>query len=440
MNTLSKRETLSIGLMLFALFFGAGNMIFPPALGQASGSQVWAAMAGFIITGVGLPLLGVVAIGLSGGNLQTLASRVHPVFGIILTVVVYLTIGPIFAIPRTSTVAYEIGVVPFLFEGVEEAGFPLFIFSVLFFLLTYWLALNPSKLVDRVGKILTPILLTIIVVLFISSLIEPVGPVGIPVSPYKEAPFFEGFMEGYLTMDALAALVFGIVAVTAAQERGVTDRRSLAWSIIKAGMIAAVGLGSVYLILAYLGSTSQVLGLSDNGGEVLTNVVQTLFGPAGSLLLGSAVTVACLTTSVGLVTACGIYFSKLFPSISYKQVVVAVALFSMGVANLGLTQIIAVSVPVLAALYPLAIVLILLTFTHQWFRGARSVYVGAMLGTGLVSLADGLKAFQVDLGALEGVYSWLPLYEQGVGWLLPALLGALIGFFAGGGKQKDSAV
>lgn len=439
---LSKRESLVIGLMLFALFFGAGNMIFPPALGQAAGSNLWPALIGFIITGVGLPLLGVIAVGVSGGNLQAMAGRVHPAFGVIFPTIVYLAIGPMFGIPRTGTVAFEMGASPFLSEGLRTGTWPLFLYTVVFFGLTFWLALNPSKLVGRIGKILTPVLLALIVMLLIKSWLDPIGGLAQPTETYASTPFVNGFLEGYLTMDTLGALVFGIVVINAIRDRGVTDAQNVARNAVRAAVVAGAGLAFFYLVLGYLGGTSAVLGESDNGAQILAQVSHELFGPVGVLLLGSAVTIACLTTSVGLVTATSLFFSRLLQGVSYRRAVAVLCLVSLGVANLGLTQIIAISVPVLVAVYPIAIVLILLTLLDQMFSIRTPVFAGALAGTALISLFDGLAAFAVPLGAWGQWLALIPLQPEGIGWLIPAFIGGIVGgmwnLFAGSGAAVKS--
>jgi len=436
MRELTKRETITVGLMLFALFFGAGNMIFPPALGQAAGTNVWIAMLGFIVTGVGLPLLGVIAISIAGGNLHTLAGRVHPRFGVIFTVIVYLAIGPFLAIPRTGTVTFEMAVLPFLPEAAKDSWIPLFLTTVIYFAVTYWLALNPSKLVDRIGKILTPALLVIIALLFIKSMLQPMGEIGSPSEAYQSAPFFKGFLEGYLTLDALAALVFGIVVTASVEALGITDRKKVSWVTIKAAIIAAAGLGLVYLTLGYLGATSMALGQSENGGQILTGVAHQLFGSLGTTLLGLAVMLACLTTSVGLVTACSHFFSKRMPAVSYRTMATILTVFSAAVANVGLTQLISISVPVLMAIYPLAIVLMLLAFLHKAVKGYRAVYVGAVIATAAISVVDGLKLLGLPVEQITNLYEKLPLYAEGIGWLVPAIVGGLLGFLWGGMTPK----
>ncbi|OLP65937.1 Branched-chain amino acid transport system 2 carrier protein [Bacillus pumilus] len=430
-NSLSIKETLAIGLMLFALFFGAGNMIFPPVLGQYAGENVWLAIGGFLLTGVGLPLLGVVAVALTGTGAKGLADKAHPKFGTIFTVILYLSIGPLFAIPRTGTVSYEIGLAPFLTESQSSSWLPLFLFTVAFFTVTYLFSLNPSKLVDRIGKVLTPILLAVIAIIVFKAIATPMGVIGKPDVTYETNPLFTGFLEGYKTMDALASIVFGIVVVSAVKSRGVTERKSLAAACIKAGLVAAAGLALVYVSLAYVGASSpDTTGMvgANEGGKLLSLSANFLFGSAGNIVLGAAILFACLTTSIGLVSSCGEYFSKLFPALSYRTVILIVSLFSTIVANLGLAQIISLSVPVLVTIYPLAIVIILLSFLDRWINGRRVVYITSLVFTGFFAIIDGLLAANIKLGALpEILESFIPFYSLGIGWVIPAIIGAGIG-------------
>ncbi|MED3549333.1 branched-chain amino acid transport system II carrier protein [Cytobacillus praedii] len=428
-SNLSTKQIMAVGLMLFALFFGAGNMIFPPFLGQDAGTHVWTAIIGFLITGVGLPLLAIIAIA-RVGDVQTMASRVHPVYGVIFTVIMYLVIGPLFAIPRTGTVSYEIGVIPFLSESAVNSPWPLVIFSIVFFAITAWLAMNPTKLVDTIGKILTPALLIILSVIVIKALITPLGVPQAPVGPYADGAFFKGFIEGYSTMDTIAALVFGIIVITSIQGLGVSNKKSITKICVQAGLIAAAGLALVYLALAYIGSTApEGLGIQENGGAILSKAADYLFGSFGSIILALAIVFACLTTSIGLVSACATYFNKLMPRFSYKSIVLIFSIFSMIIANIGLTQLIAFSVPVLVIIYPLAIVLIVLSFFHNFFKGYSLVYIVALIPTGIISIIDGLKAAGLNISALTDALGFLPLFNQGIGWVVPAIIGALVGYF-----------
>jgi branched-chain amino acid:cation transporter, LIVCS family len=421
---LAIKEVIALGFFMFALFLGAGNLIFPPLLGQQAGDSLWTAIMGFLVTGVGLPLLAVFTIS-QAGNIDVLSKRVHPAFAKLFPVIIYLTIGPFFGIPRTGTVTYEIGVAPFL---SSESGISLFFSTLVFFLITFWLALDPAKLVDRVGKILTPILLLLIVVISIKGVISPIGTVGEAVKKYSEGAFFSGFLEGYLTMDAIAALVFGIVVINRIQEKGVQAASDIRSYTIKAGLIAATGLSFVYITLAYIGATSvDAVGMQENGGTILSAVTSLLFGPFGTIILALVITGACLTTSIGLVAACGEYLAQRFKHVSYPVIIALVCLFSFTMANLGLSQLISVSLPVLIALYPIAIVLIALSLLHILKPIPSSVYIGAMIGAGMVSLYDGLTTAGIEIAVISTGYAFLPFYTSGVGWLVPSIVGGLIG-------------
>jgi LIVCS family branched-chain amino acid:cation transporter len=431
-------HTLAIGLMLFALFFGAGNLIFPAMLGQTAGSNVWIATAGFLITGVGIPILGVLALGFSGSDdLQSMANRVHPWFSAVYSFVLYLAIGPLFALPRSGSVSFEIGVKPFLPEN--SGHLPLLIFTIIFFSITCALSLNPSKIVDIVGKILTPLKLTFIGILVAAAFIHPIGPIQAPAQEYMHNAFFKGFQQGYLTMDTLAAFVFGIIIINSIKEKGINDKKEIVKACAKAAAIAVVILVTVYTSLSYMGASSvSKLGHLDNGGEVLSNVANYYFSSLGNLFLGLMITVACLTTSVGLVTASSAYFHKVFPKISYKTLAVVLSVFSAVIANLGLTELIAISVPVLTAIYPLAIILIFLTFLHSLFKGRAEVYQGSLLLTFTVSLFDGLNAADLPIETVNAVLSRiLPLYHAGLGWLIPAIIGGLLGYGISLARMKN---
>nr|WP_272899217.1 branched-chain amino acid transport system II carrier protein [Caldalkalibacillus salinus] len=418
-----------MGFMLFALFFGAGNLIFPVMLGQTAGTNTWAANAGFIVTGVGLPLLGIIAVGISGkSDVQSLASRVHPSFGLIFTVVLYLSIGPLFAIPRVGTVSYEIGFKPFIPE--ENTVLGLLIYTMIFFGLTVLFSLKSSKIVDIVGKFLTPMLLLFIAIMIITAFLNPLGQFQAPAEYYTNNAFFKGFKEGYLTMDVLAAFVFGIIVINAVKEKGASSKKEIIMAVTKAGVIAAALLGIIYTSLSYIGASSvDSLGLLDNGGAVLASVSNHYFGSYGSILLSLIVTGACLTTSIGLITSCSSYFSKLLPSMSYNKLVIIFSVFAAGLANFGLNELIAISVPVLVAIYPLAICLMTLTFLHPLFKGKKEVYQGSILLTLVVAIFDGLNAAGMAIAPINNLFTTiLPMYEVGLGWIAPAIVGAICGY------------
>ena len=421
---------LLIGVMLFALFFGAGNLIFPAQLGQYAGENLWPAVIGFLITGVGLPFLGILAMGFSGSrNLQDLASRIHPLYAVIFTSLLYLTIGPFFAAPRTGAVAFDIGFAPYISEDYLQIA--LLIFTLLFFGITLWLSLNPAKIVDTVGKYLSPGIIILLFVLLIMVILKPMGAIGSSQDAYVTGPFMKGFTEGYNTMDALASLVFGIIVIKAIRAMGVTNKVEILKATAKSGAVATAFLAIIYVGIAYLGATStQLLGFMENGGPVLSGASTHYMGAFGSVMLGVIIVLACLTTSIGLITACGEYFHTLFPKISYKMFVIIFSTFCLVVSNFGLTNIIKFSIPVLMFLYPLAVVLMLLTFTSPLFKHSRVVYIAATAVAFMVSIIDGLKTLCQTLEI--DYFTWLkpiitfyenvlPLYNEGLGWLLPVL-------------------
>lgn len=423
MTRLKGLDLLALGFMTFALFLGAGNIIFPPSAGLAAGEAIWPAATGFLLTGVGLPLLTVVALARVGGGMDRLTAPLGGVAGTILAVAVYLAIGPLFATPRTAVVSFEMGVAPF----TGNSTMPLFIYTAMFFAAVLFLVLNPGQLVDRVGKFITPVLIAALLVLGGAAFFSPAGDIGTTAESYRSNPLIKGFLEGYLTMDTLGALVFGIVIATAIRDHGVSEPMLITRYSMIAGVIAAVGLSLVYVGLFYLGATSQgIAGDAQNGVQVLTTYVQHTFGTPGSLLLAVVITLACLTTAVGLTAACGEFFSGLLP-VSYRVVVIVFTLFSLLVSNQGLTQLISVSVPVLVGLYPLAIMLVALSLLDRCWVSPRRVFVPVMAVTLVFGVADGLLAAGFT-NIVPDLFTALPLAEQSMGWLVPVLVTLAIAF------------
>lgn len=226
MEKMDSKKLLFVSLMIFSMFFGAGNLIFPPQLGQLSGTNMLVSMGGFLISAVGLPILAIAVVAKAGG-LHILASRVHPRFAFAFTVLIYLSIGPFLGIPRAASLAFEMGISPFLSNTVGESSLPLFIYTLVYFGIAYWLCMSPSKLVDRFGKFLTPTLLVLIASIFVFSLFKPIGVLVAPIGDYAQFPLLKGFLDGYMTMDAIAALNFGIVISIALKGMGVTEEKNL---------------------------------------------------------------------------------------------------------------------------------------------------------------------------------------------------------------------
>lgn len=422
------KENLAVGFLLFALFLGAGNIIFPPVLGQQAGENIIISIIGFLITGVGLPLLAIVTVAKNGGDLQILANRVGYRFSLIFTSIVYLAIGPLFALPRTGAVSYSIGVAPHL-TGNPQSGLPLFLTTLVFFSITIYLAYTPSKMIDRIGKVLTPSLLIVISLLAVKAFITPMGDIGEAKGDYATNAFGESFVQGYLTMDVLGALVFGIVIVQALQMRGVSERKEQVKISIFAGIIAAIGLAFVYTSLAYIGVTSpDAIGYSNDGGTILAASSKVLFGQLGSIILSLTIILACLTTAVGLLSANASFFAKVFPKVSYQTFLIIFTVFSFGVANFGLAKLISISLPVLLIIYPIAIVLMLLALIGDVFKHSKFVYSFALIATAIISLYDGIKEAGFEIPKYEAILKAIPLYEQSIGWLIPSIIAAVIGY------------
>ena len=421
MKVLKGQDILALGFMTFALFVGAGNIIFPPFVGLQAGPNVWMAALGFLVTAVGLPVITVVALARVGGSMDALSSPIGKLAGGLLAAVCYLAVGPLFATPRTATVSFAVGLAPL----TGETPLALFLYSAVYFLLVYIVSLYPGRLLDTVGRFLAPLKIIALAVLGIAAFALPVGPSGDAVPEYVAAPFSLGFISGYLTMDTLGALVFGIVIVNAIRSRGVESPKLITRYAIIAGLIAGVGLALVYISLFRLGSGSHaVTAGATNGAAVLHAYVQHTFGGLGSGFLAVLISLACLVTAVGLTCACAEYFSRVLP-LSYKTLVLLLALFSLLVSNLGLTKLIAFSIPVLTAIYPPCIVLVALSFcAGLWYSQSR-ILGPVMLVSLLFGLIDAIKG--------AGLSQWLPaslldlpLSEQGLAWLVPSVAVLLV--------------
>lgn len=411
--------------MAFAMFLGAGNLIFPPMVGQLAGDNVWLAAAGFLMTGVGLPLLGVIVISRVGGGFNEITRELPRPLIVFMGSCIFLIIGPLYAVPRTAMVAYEVGIVPFIDgEGAQSR----LIYSILFFAISWYLSMHPGKLLESVGEIITPALIILLIILGISPILIPLGSPGEAVDAYRETPLMTGFLEGYMTMDALAALMFGVVIVTNLKSHGITDKDSLFRYCVITGIIAATGLALVYLSLFNLGATSrEVAPDPGNGGQILAIYVDTLYGTLGSILLASVVTLACLTTAIGCITAASEYFDDLTESINYGTIVALISITCMLFANLGLNQIIELFIPVLMVLYPICILLIFLGLIKDILPNPTLTYRATLLITLAMSIIDALKSFSMpSLQPILAPFSILPGYDSNMSWLLPAVISILL--------------
>lgn len=426
----SNNRYIAIGLMLFALLFGAGNLIFPAAMGQNAGVNVWYAVLGFCVTGVGLPLISIAALGYSGClDLEEAAGRVHPWYGVFYSVVSYLAIGPCFAAPRTGTVSFEIAVKPFLGSFSPDIALPIFL--LIFFLLTYWLAAAPSKLVDRVGKILTPALLAVILLLIVQSFISPLGTPQAPTKNYATpvTAVMQGILDGYNTLDAIASFIFATLVISFVKEGGVTQPKAIMKQVLLSGSIAVALLAFIYIFIAKIGADSVTqLGILETGAPVLAGSAKILFGNLGAAILAVIVLLACLSTSVGLVTCCAAYFMRLLGHFSYKTYAVIFCVISYLVGLFGLKTIIVSTIPVLMFIYPLLVALICLIFLDKFFGGRQCVYAWTIAFTFVMATINLLETAGVNLGSFETMLqTYVPLHTFGMGWIPFAAVGFVIG-------------
>ena len=431
------KSNLLVGSLLFGLFFGAGNLIFPVQMGQLAGANTLPATIGFLMTGVGLPVLGVIASALSRSeSLYEMAKPVNKRYSIFFTCALYLTIGPLFAIPRTATVAFEVGLTDFMSDQSLQIG--LFLFSLIFFVITLYFSLRPGRILDWVGKYLTPTFLALLSVLIIATLINPMGEVSQfeAQGKYVTGSLFTGILDGYHTMDALASLAFAIVIISTIEKLGVHDPKRKAIETLKSGVVCLIGMGVIYASLAYMGATSLgSVGRGANGGIILSMVSAHYFGFVGQILLAVIVFVACLKTAIGLITSCAQMFSEMFPrSISYNKYAIVFTLGSFVVANFGLNTIIQLSLPVLMFLYPLAITLIILSLLSPLIHQQKDVYrwttgltVIAAFFDFLNALPDSVKENRIITKMINFAKTLFPGFDYGFGWIVPAMIGCIIG-------------
>ena len=432
------KNSLIVGFMLFAMFFGAGNLIFPPGLGFQSGDLFWLAIIGFVITGVGLPLVGVIAGSISRGGYRESLKVVHPVFAVLFMVAIYLAIGPFFAIPRTATTAYEMAAVPFI-NGA--GGVSLLIFSIVFFIIVFALSYNPTSMVDNIGRFLTPVLLLTIVALIIKAIMMYTGNAPNPSAEEfnASAPFSVGFTEGYLTMDAIAAIAFSVIVLNAIRGLGINSRKELLIETVKSASIAALLLGIIYISLGWIGNRvnigDEVIGDQNLGTFILTFTASDTYGGFGAVLLGVIVLVACLTTATGLIVAVSEYFNSILPKISYETFVIGFTLLSLLLANQGLNQVIQTSVPVLYIIYPVAMASVALLFITYFVPSPRLSF---QLPVYLIIITSVLAVIHrngwMDIGWIES----MPLFASSFEWIPVMIIGYIVGYLIGLKKERIS--
>ena len=435
---LTLRQKILVAGTLFGMFFGAGNLIFPVHLGQMAGQNALPAIIGFIITAVGIPILGVAAIGITHSDgLQTLSGKVGKGYGIFFTCLLYLTIGPLFAIPRCATVSFTTGITPLLGADSPERLY-LLLFSAVFFAFVLFFSLRPGKITVWIGKIINPLFLFFFAVLMLAALLAPGAAVSAvePVEAYRSDAFFPALIEGYGTMDAIAGLAFGIVVIDVIRRMGVDNDDTIAEDVLSSGLLTGALMALIYVVSIVVGAQSRGLfELSENGGIALTQIAGHYLGGVGLFILAFTITFACLKTSIGLVTACAETFSKMTNGkISYRSWAILFTVFSFAVSNIGLSAIIEYSIPTLMLIYPPAIALILLAFLGKFFAHDRTVYIATMIGTWAAAIFDCMKTLPAPVQTalhldtpIAFAAAHLPLFDKNLGWLLPAVIGFAAG-------------
>ena len=448
---LTMKQRILVAGTLFGMFFGAGNLILQVHLRQLAGCNMLPAMVGFIITAVGIPILGVAAIGNTHSDgLQSLANKVGKGYGYVLTCLLYLTIGPFFAIPRCATTSFTTGIAPVLGNHMSEPA-ALLGFSLLFFALVLFFSLRPANITVWIGKIINPLFLVFLAVLVVTALMGPGAAVSTvqPDSTYETGALFSGFIEGYGTMDAIAGLAFGIVVIDIIRSMGVNDDSAVARDVLLSGILTGILMAVIYIATILMGAQSRGLfETSENGGIALAQISEYYLGTAGSVVLALTITFACLKTSIGLVTSCSDAFARMFlKRLSYTAWACIFTVFSFVVSNFGLSRIIEYSLPVLMFLYPLAITLILLALIGNFFDHDRAVYVSVTVFTCFSAVFDLIKTLPGEIrsrfyldAAVEAAQKILPWFDLNLGWILPAIIGFVVGMVIRARRKNRSIV
>lgn len=420
-NEIRTRDLFVIGFALFAMFFGAGNLIFPPYLGLISGPQWWVGFLGFTITDAGLGLLAIIALSKYDGNLNILASRVNKTFAIIISTAIILCIGPFLATPRTAATTYEIGILPIFGESVNR-----YLFSVVFFIIACLLSIRPSKVVDIVGKFLTPSLILCMAVLIVKGIVSPIGEIA--NTTMIDNVLEKGITDGYQTMDAIAGCMFALVVLNAVKTRNYSSQKLEIKATILSGIIAAVCLAIIYGGLLYLGAQTSSLGVYDintDNTKLLVDITNRVLGGVGVYILAIITALACLTTAIGLISAAGNFFSDMSKGkVSYELVVVLCSIVSCAISMLGVSQIIKISAPILQILYPCAMTIVLIGLFNEKIKDDIVFKIPAIL-----SLVFGFLFVLQEkelLGKFGETLKALPLSKFGLGWVVPMILGLVL--------------
>lgn len=435
----TRKTILVTSLALFSMFFGAGNLIFPPMLAVEAGDNFWPAILGFLSTGALLPVLAVIAIALSGASVRDLAKRAGAVFGVVFPVLAYLSIGAFYALPRTGAVSMETAITPLF--GVDSL-FSSAVFNIIFFGVALALAWNPSTIMDKLGKFLVPALLILLVVMITVSLSRWDAGANPPSDTYADGPYTSGLLEGYLTMDSIAALAFSIVIISNLRQKGFAEGKQIVNGTIAAGIGAGLMLALVYLGLGGIGRVIPNPDQYDNGAGLLAGAAELTMGKAGQVVFSLVVLLACLTTAVGLITATGEYFSENFAG-TYKVWAVIFTITSIIFATQGLNFVMSIAAPVIGFLYPPAIALIFVTLIEPAFNSRTRFTYAMIIPIWVATIWSAIETF-ISQGwgadALGHLVNWAPLESDGLGWVVPVAVAFVIGLAIDLAKPKPPMI
>ena len=437
----STKDMLVLGMMVFALFLGAGNIIFPPMAGYHSGTDWFSASLGFIVTGVVLPFLTLITVAVKGRG-ERLSVDLPRWVSVTFWVALYLILGSTFAMPRVTYTAYELGFLPLGF--VEKSTASHLIFAFVFNFVSMFFMLKQGTMISAIGKFMTPALLFLLVAVGIAVVRTPLSPINEPINQYVDFAFFSGIVDGYQTMDVLSAMAFGGIVARALASRGVTSPQDVVVITIKAGLIAVGLLAALYICLFYLGATSDAVSqTATNGGQIFSRYVDALYGALGTWLMCGIVLLASMTTFVGVTSACADFFATFNPRLDYRFWVVVSTLLTTIVSTFGLDTLLRVTIPVLLLIYPTTVALVFLQFARRKMRNPRFTYGFTVAVLVVMSAFDTLNNIGLLSENVLAVLHRMPLFKEGIGWLLPGVIAFIISFVAGNMRpakpQPDAA-
>ncbi|MCT7482225.1 branched-chain amino acid transport system II carrier protein [Aliarcobacter cryaerophilus] len=413
------RDTLILGFAIFSMYFGAGNIIFPPYLGLISSSDWKISFFAYFLADIGFATFAMFALLKVGGNVDNLTSKLGTINGKILMAIIILCIGPLIALPRTGAVTYEMLVVPYF----GASTFNSLITSIIYFGLILFFTLRPTSMIEILGKVLSPLLFLSLIILIIKGIFTPIGEIS--QNTTNDKLFFDGLILGYQTLDILAALAFGIIIIKILKTKGYTNKKTNFKIVGYASLIAAFGIMLVYFGLTYLGATSSLVYETNiEKVTLLNNIIYQLFGSNGAIILAFVVFLACFTTGAALVSVTAEYFSKVSQGrFSYKKLVILTSLFAVVVTNFGLETIINFAAPILFIVYPAAIILVILAVFDNYIDNLN-IYKFSSFGAIIYSIFELISNSYLKLSFMENI----PLAKEGLGWILPAIIFGIVGF------------